>query len=265
MSTNQLTVGQQRAEPVDDGTDALQQFHDRGRPGVIGADVEPAMTGPGALHIQRKGGRQCQHSQRICRRRAVDDDAIPAPARGELADLVQPEHFLDPRQCREFLGGNAAQLGFGKPPIQGLDHLMPSVLEQRQGVQRQRVEKSAVWLGLPGIEVGEHPHRFTPAARWDRDAQHVAQRVGLVGGHHQHPMALARITDGGRGRQGGFSYPAFADEKTDSGRGGRRDVTGFTQPSTRFLRSFNAVSVNLRSALRLSNPIIGTARSTESS
>ena len=223
------------------------------------------MTGPGPLHVQRKGGGQCQHSQRICRRRAVDDDAVPAPARGELADLVQPEHLLDPRQCREFLRGNAAQLGFGKPPIQGFDYLMPSGLEQRQGVQRQGVEKASVRLGLPGIEVGEDPNRFTLTARRDRDPQHVAQRVGLVGGHHQHPTSRTGITDGGGGRQGGFSYPAFADEKTDTGRGGRHEVTGFTQPSTRFLRSFNAVSVNLRSALRLSNPIIGTARSTASS
>ena len=41
-------------------------------------------------------------------------------------------------------------------------------------------------LHRPGLEFGEHPHRFAVAGRRDRDAQHIAQRMRLVGGHDQH-------------------------------------------------------------------------------
>ena len=63
---------------------------------------------------------------------------------------------------------------------------MPPGLEQGQGVQRQRVEKATARLGV----IGEHPDQFAPAARRYRDTEHVAQRVRLVGGHHQHPLPL---------------------------------------------------------------------------
>lgn len=127
-----------------------------------------------------------------------------------------------------------------------------------QGIQRQRVEKSAPGFGV----VGEHANRIALTGRRDRDAQHVAQRVRLVGGYHQHSLAGPGITYRGGGRQSGLSYPALADKETDPGLSRR---TGITQPSTRFFRSFNAPSINLRSALRLSIPIMGTARSTASS
>lgn len=139
-----------------------------------------------------------------------------------------------------------------------LDHVQPPALEQGQGIQRQRVEKSAPGFGV----VGEHANRIALTGRRDRDAQHVAQRVRLVGGYHQHSLAGPGITYRGGGRQSGLSYPALADKETDPGLSRR---TGITQPSTRFFRSFNAPSINLRSALRLSIPIMGTARSTASS
>ena len=115
----------------------------------------------------------------------------------------------------------------GNRAIQRIDHVAPPGLEQRQSVQCQRVEKATAAGAPPGFEVGDHPNRFALTGRRDGDAQHVAQRVRLIGGHHQHPLPGARITDRGRGRQGGFSYPTLADEETDPGRGGR---SGLTQP-----------------------------------
>ena len=175
---------------------------------------------------------------------------------------MQSEHFLNPGQRREFFRGNAAQLGLGKPRVERIDHVAPAVLEQSQGVQGQGVEKAAAGLRYPGFQIGKHPDGFTLTGRRDRNTQHVAQRVRLIGGNDQHALTIAGVTNRGSGRQGGFSYPAFTYKKTYPGRGGR---DGITQPSTRFFRSFNAPSINRRSALRLSIPIIGTARSTASS
>ncbi len=223
---DQLAVGQQGAQPVDAAADALQQFHHGGRARVVAGDGQPAMARPRALHVEPKSGRQGQHSQRVRGRGAVDDDAVPSPGGGELADGVQPQHLLNTRQRRKFFGRNVTQLGIGKPPIQRVDHAVPPGLEQRQGVQRQRVKETAAGLRV----IGEHPNRFAVAARRHRDAQHVAQRVRLVGGHDQNPPTRARVADRGGGGQGGLSYPALPDEKTDPGRGGCPEVTGLTQP-----------------------------------
>ena len=74
-----------------------------------------------------------------------------------------------------------------------------------------------------------------------------------------------RITHRGRGRQRRLAYPALADEEADPGLAVGAAGHWIHSASTRFFRSFNAVSVSLRSALRLSRPIIGMTRSTESS
>ncbi len=68
------------------------------------------------------------------------------------------------------------------------------------------------------------------------------------------------------------SHTAAADARVDFLPPCRQELiglsrrTGITQPSTRFFRSFNAaVLSSLRSALRLSIPIMGLARSTANS
>ena len=106
---------------------------------------------------------------------------------------------------------------------------MPPGLEQGQGVQCQGVQKPAAGLRVAGFEVGEHPHPFTTTRR-NGNAEDVTQRMGLIGGDHKHPLPGACRTDGGGASQGGFPYPAFADEKADPGRGGRSEFSGLTQP-----------------------------------
>jgi hypothetical protein len=54
--------------------------------------------------------------------------------------------------------------------------------------------------------------------------------VRLVGGHHKDPLSRACGADRGRSGQGGFPYPAFANEKTDPGRDGCPEFSGLTQP-----------------------------------
>ena len=95
--------------------------------------------------------------------------------------------------------------------------------------------------------------------------ERVAEGLRLIGGDGEHPLPDARIAHrGGRGQRR-LADPALADEQADPGPTGGAGLAGFLQPSTRFFRSFSAVSVNRRSALRLSNPIIGMTRSTDSS
>ena len=87
------------------------------------------------------------------------------PERGELAHGVQAEHLLNARQRRKFFGGNGAQLGIGKAPIQRVDHVAPPRLEQGQGVQCQRVEEATAGVGLPGFQIGDYPNRVALAGR----------------------------------------------------------------------------------------------------
>ena len=68
------------------------------------------------------------------------------------------------------------------------------------------------------------------------DAEHVAERVRLVGGHHQHPQAAARVAHRGRGRQRRLAYAALADEETDPGPAGSGAVAGLHSALDSFLQ-----------------------------
>ena len=87
----------------------------------------------------------------------------------------------------------------------------------------------------------------------------------LVGRYRQDPLTRPRIPDRGGGRQRRFPDATLAYEQADPAPIGEVSLVGLSQPSTRFFRSLSAVSVSRRSALRLSRPIIGIKRSTESS
>ena len=94
-----------------------------------------------------------------------------------------------------------------------------------------------------------------------RDKQQLQQYLTsqrLIGRDQQYPLPRLGGPHGGGGSQGRLAHPALADEQADPG-------AGVFQPSTRFFRSFNAVSVSRFWVLRLSSPIIGIIRSTDSS
>ena len=166
---------------------------------------------------------QRQHAQGIGRRRAVDDDVVPVPRSGQLADLVKTENLLNSRKRRKFLRGNMSQVGLVESRGQHAGDVAPSRLEQRQRVERERVEEST-----PGIRVvGEHPRRLTKPGGYHGCAENIAERVRLVGGHHEDPQAALRVAHRGRGRQRRLTYAALANEETDPGVGRRG---GFTQP-----------------------------------
>jgi hypothetical protein len=151
------------------------------------------MAGPGPLEIEAEGGGQGEHAHRVGRRRAVDDHAIPAPEAASSPDLVQAEHFLNAGQRRKFFGGNVSQIRFREPTGQG--DLTPSLRQQGEGVQRERVEESAG----PGIG----PESRSASTRVGSRRSPVGttlvpstspSRVRLVGGDDQHPQAGSRIT-----------------------------------------------------------------------
>ena len=73
---------------------------------------------------------------------------IPLPRVGQFADLVQTEHLLNAGQRRKFFWGNVSQVGLGKPPGQQAGDLPPPGLQQRQGVQGERVEEPAAGVGV---------------------------------------------------------------------------------------------------------------------
>ena len=89
--------------------------------------------------------------------------------------------------------------------------------------ERQCVEEPAAGIRV----VGEHPRRLAQPGRYDRRAEHIAERVRLVGGHHKDPQAALRVAHRGRGRQRRLTYAALANEETDPGVGRRG---GITQP-----------------------------------
>ena len=115
--------------------------------------------------------------------------------------------------------------------------------------------------------LGEDPDGLGSVAGFHRDAQHIAEGMRLVGRHHKDTLAVQPGLHRRRGSQRRLADTSLADEEANAARlvGILRSGGGFHSTSTRFFRSLRAVSVNRRSALRLSSPIIGTVRSTESS
>jgi type I restriction enzyme M protein len=91
-----------------------------------------------------------------------------------------------------------------------------------------------------------------------RDTENVPEGVRLVGRYREHPLPGQCRLHRRRCGKGRLANATLADEEADTG-------PCHSHPSTRLLRSFSAVSVSRRSALRLSSPIIGTVRSTDSS
>jgi hypothetical protein len=223
VCAHRVAVGEQAGQRGGTRVHAFHQRHDRRRADVVAARTQPAMPWPGPLQIQPERRGQREHPQRIRRRRAVDHDVIPLSRLRQLTDLVKAENLLDTRQRRKLFGGNLSQLGFLESGRQQACDLAPASLEQCQRVQRQRIEETAAGVGV----VGHHPGRCPAAGRSHRRAEHVAERVRLVGGHHENPQAAARVAHRGRGRQRRLAYAALANEETDSGLGRRG---GFTQP-----------------------------------
>ncbi len=101
------------------------------------------MPRPGPLQIQPERRGQREHAQRVGGRCAVHHDVVPLAGCRQLADLVQPEHFLNAGQRRKFFGGNASQVRLGESAGEQTGDLAPIRLQQGQRVQCQRVEESA--------------------------------------------------------------------------------------------------------------------------
>ena len=177
-----------------------------------------------------------------------------------------------PTSCRpstSWIPGNAESSSGATLPRSDSGNRSPSgrAISRHRVSSSARVSRARASRKPPPASavVGEHPHRIALAGRRHRDAEHVTERMRLVGGDHQHPQTGPRIAHRGGGCQRRLADPALADEQADPGPASSVSLAGFAQPSTRFFRSFSAVSVNRRSALRLSRPIIGIIRSTDNS
>ena len=137
-------------------------------------------------------------------------------------------------------------------------NLTPARFQQRQRVQCQRVQEAAAGVRV----VGEHPRRLALPGRRDRGAQHVAEEcawsVDTIS--TRRPLRASRTAVAVASVD--LPTPPLPTKRLIRALARR---SGIHSASTRFLRSFKAVSVSLRSALRLSRPIIGMTRSTESS
>ena len=122
---------------------------------------------------------------------------------------------------------------------------------------------------MAALFLGEDPDGLGSVAGFHRDAQHIAEGVRLVGRHHKDTLAVQSGLHRRRGSQCRLTDTSLADEEANAARrvliAILRSRRGFHSTSTRFFKSLRAVSVNRRSALRLSSPIIGTVRSTVSS
>ena len=130
---------------------------------------------------------------------------------------MQAEDLLYSGQRRQFLRCDVGQLGIGKTLRQGTGDLPPAQLQERQGVERERVEETTA-----GIEVVlQHPGDPAFSRRNHRGTEHIPKRMGLVGGHREHPETGARITDRGGSGQRRLAYPALSDKETDPQSGGR--------------------------------------------
>ena len=221
------------------------------------------MPRPRPLQVQAERRGQRQHPHRVGGRRAVDDDVVPVarrrPARRPRAGRAPPGC---PGSAESSSGATSPRSDSGNRPAS-----TPATSRQRASSSASVSRASASRNPPPASGVvGEHPRRVALARSATTAVPSTSPSgVRLVGGHDQHPQAGARVAHRGGGRQRRLAYSALADEETDPGVARASAGRCTHSASTRFLRSFSAVSVSLRSALRLSSPIIGMTRSTESS
>ena len=143
----------------------------------------------------------------------------PEPASSPTS--CRPSTSCMPGSADSSSGATSARSESGKRAASGPATSLPARLQQRQRVQRQCVEEPAAGVDV----VLEHPVDAAFTRRAHRGAEHVPERVRLVGGHHEHPKTRACVADrGGRG-QCRLAYPAFTDKETDAQRGGGRELT----------------------------------------
>ena len=190
---------------------------------------------------------------------------VPLPRVRQLADLVQAEHLLNSGQRRKFLWGNVSQVRLGESAGEQPGDLPPPRLQQRQGVQGERVEEAtAAGVGVESAStrVGSRrpvgvtgvPSTSPIECAWSVDT--ISTRSPARASRTA--VAVASVD---------LPTPPLPTKRLIRARAPvpRRRRGWAHSASTRFFRSFNAVSVSLRSALRLSSPIIGMIRSTDSS
>ena len=110
----------------------------------------------------------------------------------------RPSTSWTPGSAESSSGAMSPRSDSGNRPDKQAGDLPPPRLQQRQRVQRERVEEPAARRRRP---VGQHPGGLTQARRRDGGAQHVADRMRLVGGDDQHPQPGARVAHRGGGGQ----------------------------------------------------------------
>ena len=136
------------------------------------------------------------------------------PARRPRAGRAPPECPAAPKALpAQRLPGRTP----GNGPASDAGDLAPARLQQRQRVQRQRVEEPAAGVarrcrGRPAPGSGRAPRSASPATPSTSPVE-CAWSVDTTSTR----MPGARIAHGGGGRQRGLAYPALADEEADPG------------------------------------------------